>query len=58
MLDVHAKIHEVKKNVKRDCSTTKLQPFDPILPVAEMIAQKAWLLCFDEFQVIYLEYIN
>ncbi|KAK0179240.1 hypothetical protein PV327_008049 [Microctonus hyperodae] len=51
MLDVHAKIHEVKKNVKRDYSTTKLQPFDPILPVAEIIAQKAWLLCFDEFQV-------
>lgn len=50
MLDVHSKIHEVKKTIKRDYSSTKLQPFDPIPPVADMIAKKYWLLCFDEFQ--------
>ncbi|XP_046617284.1 putative ATPase N2B isoform X1 [Neodiprion virginianus] len=51
MLDVHSKIHDVKKNVVRDHSSTKLQPFDPIPPVAEAISDKTWLLCFDEFQV-------
>uniref|UniRef100_A0A0C9RST8 N2B_0 protein n=1 Tax=Fopius arisanus TaxID=64838 RepID=A0A0C9RST8_9HYME len=51
MLDVHSKIHEVKKGMKRDYSSTKLQPFDPIPPVADMITERAWLLCFDEFQV-------
>ncbi|XP_034950509.1 putative ATPase N2B [Chelonus insularis] len=51
MLDVHSKIHEVKKSFKRDEKNTKPQPFDPIPPVAEMITEKAWLLCFDEFQV-------
>ncbi|CAG5109212.1 Similar to Putative ATPase N2B (Haematobia irritans) [Cotesia congregata] len=51
MLDVHAKIHQVKKTIKRDASETKLKPFDPIPPVAQMITEKTWLLCFDEFQV-------
>ncbi|XP_015123327.1 putative ATPase N2B [Diachasma alloeum] len=51
MLDVHNKIHEVKKTMVRDYSSTKLEPFDPIPPVADMITQRAWLLCFDEFQV-------
>lgn len=51
MLDVHNKVHEVKKNIVRDVSSTKLQPFDPIPPVARSIIEEAWLLCFDEFQV-------
>ncbi|XP_033219323.1 putative ATPase N2B [Belonocnema kinseyi] len=51
MLDVHSKIHEIKKTIVRDPSSTKLQPFDPIPPVASQIIGNAWLLCFDEFQV-------
>ncbi|XP_066990997.2 putative ATPase N2B [Anabrus simplex] len=51
MLDVHSRIHELKKNVVRDHSSTKPQPFDPIAPVAEAISEKTWLICFDEFQV-------
>ncbi|XP_043509021.1 putative ATPase N2B isoform X1 [Frieseomelitta varia] len=51
MVDVHNKVHEVKKNIVRDVSSTKLQPFDPIPPVAKSITEEAWLLCFDEFQV-------
>ena len=51
MVDVHNKVHEVKKNIIRDVSSTKLQPFDPIPPVAKSITEEAWLLCFDEFQV-------
>ena len=51
MLDVHSKIHEVKKGIVRDHSSTKLQPFDPIPPVASAISESTWLLCFDEFQV-------
>lgn len=51
MLDVHARIHEVKKNVVRNVNSTKPQPHDPIPPVAASITQDSWLLCFDEFQV-------
>ncbi|CAL7942966.1 unnamed protein product [Xylocopa violacea] len=52
MLDVHNKVHQVKKTIVRDVSSTKLQPFDPIPPVAKSITEEAWLLCFDEFQVL------
>ena len=51
MQDVHARIHEVKKHVVRDHSSTKPQPFDPIRPVARSISNQSWLICFDEFQV-------
>ncbi|KMQ89476.1 atpase n2b-like protein [Lasius niger] len=51
MLDVHSRVHKVKKMIVRDTSSTKLQPFDPIPPVASSIAEETWLLCFDEFQV-------
>ena len=54
MLDVHSKIHEVKKGVVRDHTSTKLQPFDPIPPVALSITENTWLLCFDEFQVKFI----
>ncbi|XP_054261173.1 putative ATPase N2B isoform X2 [Macrosteles quadrilineatus] len=51
MMDVHARIHEVRKHIVRDVTSTKPQPFDPIPPVAEALSAKAWMLCFDEFQV-------
>ncbi|XP_062551906.1 putative ATPase N2B [Armigeres subalbatus] len=51
MTDVHSKIHEIKSKQVRDVSNTKPQPFDPIKPVAEIISQDSWLICFDEFQV-------
>jgi predicted ATPase len=51
MLDVHSRIHEVKKTVVRDYESTKPQPFDPIPPVARSISNNSWLICFDEFQV-------
>ncbi|XP_043263446.1 putative ATPase N2B [Colletes gigas] len=51
MADVHNRVHEVKKTIVRDVSSTKLQPFDPIPPVARSITEEAWLICFDEFQV-------
>ncbi|XP_063220081.1 putative ATPase N2B isoform X2 [Bacillus rossius redtenbacheri] len=51
MMDVHSQIHELKKNVVRDPTSTKPQPFDPIAPVAEAMSQESWLICFDEFQV-------
>jgi len=51
MMDVHARIHEVRKHIVRDITSTKPQPFDPIPPVAKALSDQAWLLCFDEFQV-------
>ncbi|XP_038048119.1 AFG1-like ATPase [Patiria miniata] len=51
MLDVHARIHEVKKQIPRDHTSTKPRPFDPIAPVAKDISRETWLICFDEFQV-------
>lgn len=54
MTDVHARIHDVKED--ENCRTinevrNKTKPFDPTKPVADMIADNAWLICFDEFQV-------
>uniref|UniRef100_A0A1S4H373 Uncharacterized protein n=2 Tax=gambiae species complex TaxID=44542 RepID=A0A1S4H373_ANOGA len=51
MTDVHAKIHDIKSKHVRDASNSKPQPFDPIKPVAELITQDSWMICFDEFQV-------
>lgn len=51
MTEVHKEIHRFKQNQVRDISSTKPQAFDPIAPVAEMIKEEAWLICFDEFQV-------
>lgn len=51
MVDVHARIHEVRKTIVRDETSTKPQPFDPIPPVARSLSNQAWLICFDEFQV-------
>jgi len=54
MSDVHTRIHQVKQDTVRDYeSGTKPKVYDPIPPVAEDIAEEAWLLCFDEFQVFF-----
>lgn len=52
MSDVHTRIHRVKQETVHHQDTgTKPKVYDPILPVAEEIAEETWLLCFDEFQV-------
>ncbi|XP_077977398.1 AFG1-like ATPase [Glandiceps talaboti] len=51
MLDVHAKIHELKKQQPKLLPGKKPVPFDPIPQVADHIIEQSWLLCFDEFQV-------
>ncbi|GAB6967486.1 cell division protein ZapE [Komagataeibacter kakiaceti JCM 25156] len=43
MQDVHQRLHDMKA-ADPDLA-------DPIPPLARQIAQEAWLLCFDEFQV-------
>lgn len=51
MLEVHSNIHKIKQTITRDTTDTKPKPFDPIAPVADLISNETWLLCFDEFQV-------
>lgn len=51
MTDVHKEIHKFKSLQVRDSNSTKPKPYDPIAPVAELIGNEAWLICFDEFQV-------
>ncbi|XP_013106442.2 putative ATPase N2B [Stomoxys calcitrans] len=54
MSNVHTLIHKVKQErgpQDRAFNSEKPLPFDPTLPVAEMIAADSWLICFDEFQV-------
>ncbi|XP_076444893.1 AFG1-like ATPase isoform X2 [Babylonia areolata] len=51
MLDVHRRIHQLKKTQPKRTSTRESAGFDPIRPVAESIREETWLLCFDEFQV-------
>ncbi|CAL8110863.1 unnamed protein product [Orchesella dallaii] len=52
MSDVHTRIHKVKQQTVHDSSLgTKPRVYDPIPPVADEIAEDAWLMCFDEFQV-------
>jgi cell division protein ZapE len=53
MADVHARIHVWRQAFK---DNEALKPGvnknpDPIQPVAETIAEEAWVLCFDEFTV-------
>jgi cell division protein ZapE len=47
MADVHARVHEWRQ-LARD---GKVKGADPIAPVAEALAEEAWVLCFDEFAV-------
>lgn len=42
MLDVHERLHRARQRKAER---------DPIAPLARELAQEAWLLCFDEFQV-------
>lgn len=46
MLEVHARIH-----AWRQSGEAKKGDGDPIPPLAQALAEEAWLLCFDEFQV-------
>ncbi len=47
MADVHGRVHEWRQRVKDG----KAKGNDPIAPVAEQLADEAWVLCFDEFTV-------
>ena len=47
MMDVHERIHAHREAVKRGEATSD----DPIVPVANAIADEVRLLCFDEFTV-------
>ena len=47
MADVHARIHDWRQRAKRG----EVRGDDPIQPVADALADEAWVLCFDEFSV-------
>ncbi|XP_046286366.1 AFG1-like ATPase isoform X1 [Marmota monax] len=51
MLDVHKRIHRLKKNLPKRKPGFMTKSYDPIAPIAEEISHEACLLCFDEFQV-------
>jgi cell division protein ZapE len=47
MADVHERVHAYRQKLKRG----EVKGDDPIVPVADAIAEESWLLCFDEFHV-------
>jgi cell division protein ZapE len=47
MADVHERIHAYRQKLK----SGEVSGDDPIAPVAESLAEEAWVLCFDEFTV-------
>lgn len=47
MADVHARIHDWRQKAKRG----EVKGEDPIRPVADALAEEAWVLAFDEFAV-------
>lgn len=47
MADVHQRIHAWRQRAKAG----EVKGDDPIQPVAEALADEAWVLCFDEFSV-------
>jgi cell division protein ZapE len=47
MADVHERIHAYRQRLKNG----EVFGDDPIGPVAEALAEEAWVLCFDEFTV-------
>jgi len=48
MQDVHGRIHDIRR---KQAKGKVWEDVDPVTEVARLIAQDAWLLCFDEFQV-------
>ena len=46
MIEVQEKLHQWRKQEKN------AREDDPIVPIADEIAEAAWLLCFDEFHVV------
>ncbi|MEE6475979.1 hypothetical protein FKM82_010925 [Ascaphus truei] len=51
MLDVHTRIHRLKKSLPKRKAGFMAKTYDPIAPIADEISEEAGLLCFDEFQV-------
>jgi len=49
MLDVHDRIHKIRK--ENATEENQFKSPDPIPILGRALAQEAWLLCFDEFQV-------
>jgi cell division protein ZapE len=47
MADVHARLNELRRKLKNG----EIADDDPIRIAAAALAQEAWLICFDEFQV-------
>jgi cell division protein ZapE len=47
MADVHASIHAWRNDFKR----VRAKDDDPLAALADALAEQAWLLCFDEFNV-------
>lgn len=47
MVDVHARIHDWRQRAKRG----EVKGEDPIQPIADALADEAWVLAFDEFSV-------
>lgn len=62
MTRVHKEIHQVKTefSLTRDPDIKSGSPFDPIKPVANIISEESWLICFDEFQglIFFLSFIS
>ena len=51
MADAHARIHAWRQAKKRGEHTGPFKGDDPVIPVANALADEAALLCFDEFSV-------
>lgn len=52
MSEVHSNIHKIRLNMpKRVLGEKPAAHFDFIKPVADIITESSWLICFDEFQV-------
>ena len=47
MAEVHERLHDMRRRLKSGAAKGD----DPVAPVADALAEDAWLLCFDELQV-------